>query len=651
VSAAWSQPATRALRAVCDALLPDGDPDWLASVVPRVIDLFDGQPDQGPVRQLRLLLAAMERAPVGLIVGGRPSVFSTLSRLNRERYLRRMATHPLGPVRTAFQALKRAATILYYADARDDGTNPVWPSLAYPGPVSARPHRAPTITPLAVRGDVTLHCDAVVIGSGAGGGVAAGELAAAGLDVIVMEKGGYYHEPDFTQREIEMYRRLYLDAATTATMDQGVVILAGSCLGGGTVVNYTTSFRTPDAVRAEWAEASGLTFFAGQEFTAALDAVCAVLQVNRDHNRPSRRDALMAAGLRTLGWHVDAMPRNVMGCAQDDSCGYCGLGCVHGAKRSTLATYLQRASDAWARIVVNCAADRVLVERGRAAGVIAHTDEGHTVTVRSRAVIAAAGALHTPALLLRSGLRGGVGTHLHLHPATAVIGRFRNDVRPWTGTLQAYFSDQFADLDDGYGVKLETVPLHPSFLALAAPWQTREQFDADLRDLARLSFVGILPRDRGGGRVTITRAGAPASHYALSRYDRGHVRQGVHGAAEVLLAAGAEEIFTMQNRPVRYRPRTGGSLRAWRDEVDRVGFGPNQMLYFSFHQMGTCRMGARRQAAVTNGNGEAYGLPGLFVADASLFPSASGVNPMVTVAALAYHVAQHVRSAIGRGSG
>jgi choline dehydrogenase-like flavoprotein len=643
--ALWSQPSTRALHAVCDALLSDGDPAWRAAVVPRVMDLFDKQPNQPVVRQLQLLLAAMEWPPAGLVLAGRlTGAFSTLRRPEREGYLRRMATHPLGPVRTAFQALKRAATVLYYADTRGDGTNPVWPSLAYPGPVSVPSHRAQTIAPLEIRGDVTLSCDAVVIGSGAGGGVAAGELAAAGLDVIVLEKGGYYHEPDFSQREIEMYRRLYLDAATTATLDQGVVILAGSCLGGGTVVNYTTSFRTPDAIRAEWTEASGLPLFAGPEFSAALDAVCAALQVNRDHNRPSRRDALMAAGLRTMGWHVDAMPRNVVGCAQDDSCGYCGLGCVHGAKRSTLATYLQRAFDAGARIAVDCAAGRVLVERGRAAGVVAQTGQGHTVTVRARAVIAAAGTLHTPALLLRSGLAGGVGTHLHLHPATAVLGRFRDDVRPWSGTLQAYYSDQFADLDAGYGVKFETVPLHPSFLALGAPWQARDQFDAVMRDLPRLSFVGILPRDRSGGRVTVTRSGVPIVHYAVSRYDRGHVRHGVRGAAELLLAAGAEEILTMQNRPVRYRPRGGGSLRAWRDEVDRVGFGPNHMQYFSFHQMGTCRMGARRRDAVTNGDGEVYGVSGLFVADASLFPSASGVNPMVTVAALAYHVAQQVRS-------
>jgi choline dehydrogenase-like flavoprotein len=645
LTAGWPRASRRALRAVCEALLPDDDPAWSASIAPRVADLFDGQPNQTPVRQLRLLLSAMEWPLVGVVLGGRLTrAFSTLPRPERERYLRRMATHPLAPVRTVFQALKRAAAIMYYADASGDGANPVWPSLGYPGPISA-PHRGTApMTPLQIRTDTTLDCDAVVIGSGAGGGVVAGELVAAGLDVLVLEKGGYYHEPDFSQREIEMYRRLYLDAAATATVDQGIVILAGSCLGGGTVVNYTTSFRAPDAVRSQWAAHTGLPLFTSPEFTAALDAVCTALDVNLDHNAPSRRDVLMAEGLRALGWHVDAMPRNVVGCAQDDSCGYCGLGCVHGAKRSTLATYLQRAYDAGARIAVNCTADRVRVERGRAAGVIARTADGHTVTVRARAVVAAAGALHTPALLLRSGLTGGVGSHLHLHPATAVIGRFRDDVRPWSGTLQAYYSDQFADLDDGYGVKFETVPLHPSFLALAAPWQARDQFDADMRDLARLSFVGVLPRDRGGGRVTITRSGVPVIHYTVSRYDRGHIRQGVRGAAEVLLAAGTEEILTMQNRPVRYRPRAGGSLQAWQDEIDRVGFGSNQMLYFSFHQMGTCRMGARRRDAVTNGDGEVYGLPGLFVADASLFPSASGVNPMVTVAALAYHVAQQVRS-------
>lgn len=611
--------------------------------MPRLVDLFDRQPDPVPIRRLRLLLSAMEWPVGGLLLVGIPRAFSSLNRPQREAYLRRMAVHRLGPVRTGFQALKRGAAVLYYADAPAGGVNPVWPALAYPGPLTPGPSPPSPLAPLAIDGDVMLDCDVVVVGSGAGGGVAAGELASAGLDVIVLEKGGFHPPADFTQREIEMYRRLYLDGASTATADQGVAILAGSCVGGGTVVNYTTSFPTPDAVRAQWAASSGVDLFTGSEFSAALDAVSTRLSVNRDHNRPSRRDAIMTDGLRALGWHVETTPRNVGGCPQDDACGYCGLGCVRGAKRSMLATYLPDAAAAGARILADCAADRVVIDGGRARGVVARTTRGHRVTVRARAVVAAAGALHTPALLLRSGLSEPVGRHLFLHPATAVFGHFRDEVRPWTGTLQAYFSDQFADLDGGYGVKFETIPLHPSFLALAGPWDGGGQFDAVMRGLAHTSFIGILPRDRGSGSVTITRAGVPVIDYTVSQYDRQHLRRGLAGAADVLLAAGAEELFTIQNRPTGYSRTGGRPLRAWLDEVDRIGYGPNQMMYFSFHQMGTCRMGTQRRDAVTNGDGEVYGVADLFVADGSLFPSASGVNPMLTIAALASCVAGRVR--------
>src|SRR5207248_1335806 len=151
-------------------------------------------------------------------------------------------------------------------------------------------------------------------------------------------------------------------------------------------------------------------------------------------------------------------------------------------------------------------------------------------TVRARAVVVAAGALNSPALLLRSGFSGSVGRNLHLHPVTAVWGRFDEPVRPWTGTLQAVYSDQFADLDHGYGARLETAPVHPAYLALGSPWESAENFDARMRALPHLSLIGILLRDRSAGRVRIDRQGRPVVHYALSRYDQRHVRTGMIAA-------------------------------------------------------------------------------------------------------------------------
>jgi choline dehydrogenase-like flavoprotein len=232
-----------------------------------------------------------------------------------------------------------------------------------------------------------------------------------------------------------------------------------------------------------------------------------------------------------------------------------------------------------------------------------------------------------------------------LHPVAAVWGHFDEPVRPWTGTLQALYSDQFADLRDGYGVRFETAPIHPSFIAMAMPWESAAHYDSLVTRLAHMSHIGVLTRDRSAGRVGLKRDGTAVVRYAPSAYDQQHIRRGAIAAAEVLAAAGAREVFVSQNRYAPWRPASE-SLASWIHRVDRIGFGSNRAVYVSFHQMGTCRMGADPSSSVVDGNGQAHAVRDLYVADASLFPTASGVNPMLTVAALGHHVAQHLERTI-----
>ncbi len=629
---------------ICDTLLPPDGSLWRSSVAERANAILGCHPNQDYVTKFRLLLKAVELPAINLLVAGHWKKFSAMGRAEREVYLRALGQHGLAFLRTGFQAMKNLAAFAYYVETDLSGTNPTWQILKYPGPMAAAPAVPKLIQPLRLDRDLKLECDAVIVGSGAGGGVVASELAAAGYDVVVLEKGGYFNEADFSQRESEAIRMMYLGSGMTTSDDLGILVLAGSCLGGGTVVNFTTSFRTPDTVRAEWARLSGLDLFVSDDFTRALDAVCERLRVNQNHNRLSRRDELMAAGLQACGWQVDCMPRNVSGCTQDDLCGYCSFGCIRGAKQSMDKTYLRDAFERGARIVVNCEAEKVQIEHGRAVGVEARTGEGRVVTVRARVVVVAAGAIHSPALLRRSGLGGRVGENLRLHPVTQVWGYFDREIDPWTGTLQAVYSDQFADLDNGYGVKLETVPAHPVLLmGLGTAWESATQFDARMRMLAHLSLVGVLLRDRFGGRVTVNRSGVPVIHYRVSQYDQRHVRRGVEAAARVLLAAGAREVFSSQCRTVSFKPGRQESLDEWLARVDRVGYGANRMLYGSAHQMGTCRMGRMPATSVVNGEGETHAVKRLYVADGSLFPSASGVNPMITIAALAHYVAQQIK--------
>lgn len=589
----------RSLDAICETFAPGA--------------IEQGVPD-AVVDAIEHDLTARERRRLLFLLRTWLPGYSRLSQPRREAVLRGWRDSPVPLQRTGFQALRKAALALaYLLPGR-------WEGIGYPGPLGPRDDApAPRLEPLDGGSGLELDCDVCVVGSGAGGGVAAAVLAAAGLDVVVLEAGGYWSERDFDGAERTALRRLYRGGGASATDDQGVSLIAGACLGGGTVVNYTTSFRTPDDVLEEW-QALG---FPSAELGASLDAVCERLGVNADHNRPSRRDEAMARGLAALGWHVDAMPRDVIGCEQGVVCGSCGYGCPLGAKQSTLRTWLEDAAAAGARIVVGAKARRILVAAGRAAGV----DAG-PVQVRSRAVVAAAGAIETPALLLRSGLRNpNIGRWLRLHPATAVFGSFEEEIRPWEGTLQALYSDRFRLLDGGYGVKLETVPLHPGLLAGALPWEGAAGHAALIEGLPHLSPIAVIPRDAGAGRIRIGRDGEAIATYRLSEGDRRRLGRGIDGAARVLAAAGAREIFTAHAR-----------LQRWSDGFPPAAFrfGPGRGALYSFHLMGSARMGGSPALAAAGPAGETWDVRNLVVTDGSAFPTASGVNPMITIEAIAH---------------
>ena len=614
---------------VAGTLVQDAPADLGARVARRIAKL----PRAADRAELDLLLRLLDNRIVNLLLAGVPQPFTRMSPERRERYLRAWATSRIPQLRKAFQALKRLTTVTHYT------TPGAGRSIGYPGPLGPPPQTPKPIRPLPITIDTTLDCDVVVIGSGAGGGVVAGELAARGKDVIVLEKGGYRNEADFSHQEGDALETMYDAGGLLASRDLGLVVLQGATLGGGTVINYTTSFHTPDTVRDEWARGHALPHFTSAEFTHSLDAVAQRLGVNTAHANPSGRDRVLIRGLEQKGWHHGLLPRDVRGCSQDDSCGYCGFGCRRAAKQSTLITYLQDAAARGARLVVDCDVRRVDLDRGRASGVTARVGP-HSVTVRARTVVVAGGSIHSPALLLRSGITlPALGRYLALHPATAVLAHMDEDVRPWTGTVQAHYSDQFAELNDGYGFKFETAPIHPSLQALAAPWESAAQHRARMAQLPRTALVGILLRDRFGGRVSVDAQGNPVVDYRLSRYDAGHLRRAFDAAGELLEAAGAREIWAPLARCISYRPGAARAHKDWLARVDSAGWGPNELLLVTFHQMASCRMGATARTSVVDAENRVWGIRNLYVADASTFPSASGVNPMLTVMAIAHRAA------------
>jgi choline dehydrogenase-like flavoprotein len=518
----------------------------------------------------------------------------------------------------------------------DGAPNPVWEAIGFPGPLGKRAEAPPKpLSPLEISADTDLTCDVVVVGSGAGGGTAAAVLAAAGLDVVVLEMGGYYDDADFDGSEVTALTGFYL-GAPQATQDQSVSLLAGSCLGGGTVVNYSTSFRTPDEVRKEWAD-HGVPAFAAHEYTESLDAVEQRIGVNLEQSEPSGRDRCLRTGCLALGWHFDAMPRNVRGCDQGKECGYCGLGCRIGAKQSVTKTWLADAAVAGARFIVNTRAERVIIKAGAARGVEARSLDGRRVTVNSRAVVAACGALHTPALLRRSGLENAnIGKHLKLHPVAAVFATYEDEVRPWEGVMQALYSDQHRDLDDGYGVKYETGPTQPHLALAYLPWRGGRVHRELMEMLPFISPIGALLRDRDGGEVRIGRDGHPVVRYQLSDYDLRHLRTGIDGAAQIHEAAGAKRIFLGHNRWVAYEPGRDGDRARFMADCDAAGYGAAKLMLGSFHIMGSARMGGSPANSVCDPTGQTWDVRDLVVCDGSTFPTASGVNPMISIESIAH---------------
>ncbi len=539
--------------------------------------------------------------------------------------------------------------LFYGMPMPDTGRNPNWEAMGYPGPASAppSPQEAPkTIATKRPDGNtLTLEADVCVVGSGAGGGVIAGKLAPAGKKVVVLEMGGYFNEADFNQLELWAYENLYRGGGITTTDDGSIALMAGSNLGGGTTVNWTNCIRTTDWVREEWETEHGLEGLAGPDYDRHLDEVfdrIGVTDKASDFNGPHRR---LQDACQKLGYEFAPTTRNADPDRYDaETAGYLGFGDQSGSKQGTMKTYLQDASDAGAEVVVRCRAERILVENGRAAGVEGtYTDEdGVTakVVVRAPQVVVACGSLESPALLLRSQIGGpAVGDYLRLHPATAVVGMYEEGQKGWWGAPQSGLSHAFANVQDGYGFLIEGTHASPAMTGSATPWESGHQHKHDIsRSATSASFIFLI-RDRGHGRVTIDRDGnAVHSYHLTDELDLRHFRMGLSEMARLHEAAGAQEIVSLHRKIHRWK--RGEDLEAYRRGLQEAPLDPYEHAAFALHQMGSCRMGKDPATSVAGPFGELHDVKGVWIGDASAFPTASGTNPMATTMALAHRTAE-----------
>lgn len=489
------------------------------------------------------------------------------------------------------------------------------------------------------------RADVCVIGSGGGGAVAAAELAEAGLSVVVLEQGHHWTSADFTQREEEMLPRLFEEAGMRQTVDGGIVVLQGRNVGGSTVHNLCYAFRTPPEIVAMWRDEHGLDELDAAALEGSFERVERRLKVKPIlEHEVNALNRLVRRGCERLGYSGFVTRHNRENCVLS---GYCILGCSYDAKQSMLVTYVPSADAAGARIFANARAERIETEAGRVRRVLGHTVDGAgragvPIEVEARVIVLAAGAVASPDLLLRSGLgnsSGLVGRNLHLHPSVMAAGIFDEEIHPYRGIPQSYYVDEFIDLarDPHRGVILMPITGFPILTSVSLPGFGREHFQR-MKDFSRTAGLLALLHDRSAGSVSPGASlSKPEIRYALEPDDARQLAQGLVHCAEVLFAAGAREVLVPYYRdPLRLRP--GDDLAVIRGR----GVATGGMQIASTHPQSTCRMGGDPRTSVVNAFGESHDVPGLFVADMSVFPTSLGAPPQITTAALADRTAHHV---------
>ncbi|HEV8489119.1 MAG TPA: GMC family oxidoreductase N-terminal domain-containing protein [Candidatus Limnocylindrales bacterium] len=656
--AGWSASELATLAAIAETFVR-GDSLRRANLAGGALEAA-ADPDQ--VRQLRLVLRLVESRFANLALVRRPTPFRDLAPADRERYLLAWASSPLGLRRSAFHAFRNLLTFLAYADGAG-GRNPRLAAIGYrpdappvtpsPTPIRAWPLPAPDGSGL-----VTVDADVLVVGSGAGGGVVARDLARAGRSVVVLEAGPLVDETAMPVDELEAYDRLYLNHGFTTTWDGSVTLLAGGAVGGGTLVNWMTCIDSPAVTRAEWARDHGID---GWDGVAALEDVGAIereLGVT-EAAAPGPKDQAILRGATVLGWAAARVRRNAPDCTD---CGSCGFGCRRGTKQSGIRAHLADAWGAGARIVPNVAVERLLLgSEGRVGAVMARVggtdgEAVRSVTIAAPQIVLAAGALRTPAILERSGLdHPAIGRHLRIHPVPVVAARFDEPIDMWRGPLQAARIDEF----HGPGAAplpyvIEAAAGHPGLLALALPWEGTDAHAAVAGIARHLAPLIAVTRDGGEGRVRATKHGGVRIDYRLDTDGQATLRHALGSMARVARAAGAREIVAL-GMPPRWFGRGGrssaseDSFTVFTDALATFDFRPNRGTVFSAHQLGTVRMGASAARHPCDPGGRVRAsvsddrvVRGLYVADGSLFPTGLGVNPMITIMALARRVGRTV---------
>jgi len=514
----------------------------------------------------------------------------------------------------------------------------------------------PNVTNLASQdapGEVTV--DILIVGSGAGGGIAAEILSRSGLNVLIVEEGPLRTAKDFKLNEKQAYAELYQEVAARQTVDKSIQILQGRCVGGSTTVNWTSSFRTPEKTLAYWQTQFGLSAFSRETLDPWFDWAEKRLNIATWQVPPNRNNQSLADGAARLGWSFQTMARNVKNCA---NLGYCGTGCPLNAKQSMLVSCIPTALNLGAQLFTRARVEQLILQQGRVQGAwISRLDRQGQATaqkairVRAKHTILAAGAIGSPAILLRSELsqlNRQIGSRTFLHPVTASIARMPHQIDGFQGAPQSIYSDQFLWRDGvsgELGYKIEVPPLHP-LLASTLLRHHGERHYQMMQDFPYFQANLALLRDGFheksiGGQVSLDSYGYPQLDYPISDVLWRGFQHAMLRMTEIQFAAGAEKVYPLHMDASYY-------LR-WSEAQAAINGLTREKIRWqimSAHVMGGCTLGETEQNSVCNPQGEVHGLAGLSVMDGSLFPTSLGVNPQLSIYAIVAKLATQLAAAL-----
>ncbi|MFI0445530.1 GMC family oxidoreductase N-terminal domain-containing protein [Actinomadura sp. 6N118] len=637
----------RLLRALCDTLVPWVDP---AGCGPQEATLLTTTASAVGVDQiLGMVLPAMAPHVRALVSAALEALGADFVAADEAERVSRWTGVLSGPATYPGAIILQSTILAMFYTAPDERlTNPTWPAIGYPGPLLEPPTEAQfpkTLRTLEVPEDAgVLTADAVIVGSGAGGGAAAARLAAAGLKVMVLEKGAYRNEPDLPQLEALSFPNLYLGGGFIWSTTASVGLLAGSTVGGGTTVNSMACLPPPDYVLAEWARL-GMEQADSQTFGAHVASVMTRINATPSNSVHNGVNRILMRAFEAAGLAHAVVARNAR---DDDSryCGECNAGCLTGCKQSTMKTFLQDASDDGALLLPRCDVQEILQADGVATGVRARltSDDGSVrdIMVHAPVVVLAAGALATPTLLQASSLGGpAVGHNLHVHPSYFMSGVFDEVVEGWAGQILTCVSHDFDHVEGDHGFVIEAAPMGLGFWTALTAWHNGEQHKHEQLRLRHVSGIWGFARDHGAGTVRRGDDGMPLVTWELDDpIDLAVVRRCHVELAKLLKAAGAKEIFTFLPGDPRWHE--GEDFEVFLGRLRRLS--RSDILTLSAHQSGTCATGTDPRTSVVDGRGQLHDTRGVYIVDASALPTAPGVNPMISIEAFASKTSDHIIS-------